>query len=233
MVSSQCNTELFPFGTFNQNINSSNIQNKDIDQDNSSNLVLKTPPNLNSLFNLNSSQIHDFKDLENVLTCTYYNLQEDQTMKIPNKKNSLSFFHINACSSSKNFGDLEYLLKTTNTNFDIIAISETKILKNTKIVKNINIANFCYEFTPTESTARETLIYIADHLACQKRNDLTIYSKNYLESTFIEIMNPSKTNIIVGCICRHPSMDLNESNYYYLNPLLEKLAKEKKLFPSW
>ena len=120
------------------------------------------------------------------------------------------------------------MLKTTNTNFDIIAISETRILKNTKIVRNINIPNFSYEFTPTESTAGGTLIYIADHLAYQKRNDLTIYSKNYLESTFIEIMNPSKTNIIVGCIYRHPSMDLNEFNYYYLNPLLEKLAKEQK-----
>ena len=149
-------------------------------------------------------------------------------MKIPNKKSSLSLFHIKACSLSKNFEDLEYLLKTTNTNFDIIAISETRILKNTKIVKNINIPNFSYEFTPTESTAGGTLIYIADHLAYQKRNDLTIYSKNYLESTFIEIMNPSKTNIIVGCIYRHPSMDLNEFNYYYLNPLLEKLAKEQK-----
>ena len=60
-------------------------------------------------------------------------------MKIPNKKSSLSLFHIKACSLSKNFEDLEYLLKTTNTNFDIIAISETRILKNTKIVKHINI----------------------------------------------------------------------------------------------
>ena len=32
----------------------------------------------------------------------------------------------------------------------------------------------------------------------------------------------------MGCIYRHPTMDLNEFNYYYLNPLLEKLAKEKK-----
>ena len=60
-------------------------------------------------------------------------------MKIPNKKSSLSLFHIKACSLSKNFEDLEYFLKTTNTNFDIIAISETTILKNTKIVKHINI----------------------------------------------------------------------------------------------
>ena len=51
-------TELFLFGTlknktFNQYINSSNIQNKNNCDDNSSNLVLKPPPNLNSfLINL-------------------------------------------------------------------------------------------------------------------------------------------------------------------------------------
>ena len=96
-------------------------------------------------------------------------------------------------------------------------------------MKNSNISNCSYEFTLTESTAGGALIYIADHLAYQKRNNLTIYARNYLESTFTEITNPSKTNIIVGCIYRHLTMDLNEFNYYYLNPLLEKLAKEKKL----
>ena len=101
----KCNTELFPFGTlnnktFNQYISSSNIRNRDIDQDNSSNFVLEPPPNLNSLFNQfnNSSQIHDFKDPENVVSCKHYNLEEVETMKIPNKKHSLSLFHINACT---------------------------------------------------------------------------------------------------------------------------------------
>ena len=90
------NSELFPFGTlsnksFKQYINSSNIQNKDNDNDNSSNLVLKPPPNLNKLFNQfnNSSQTNDFEDPENVVKYKYYNLEEVQTMKIPNKKFSL------------------------------------------------------------------------------------------------------------------------------------------------
>ena len=60
-------------------------------------------------------------------------------MKIPNKKSSLFKFHINAYSLSE---DLEYLLKATNTSFDIVAISETRILKYTKILKNVNIPNF-------------------------------------------------------------------------------------------
>ena len=124
--------------------------------------------------------------------------------------------------------DLEYLLKTTNINIDIIAISETKILKNTKVVNNINIQNFSYEFTPAESAAGKTLLYIADHLAYQKRNDLNYLEKRYLESTFIEINSPNKTNIIADCIYRHSTMDLNEFNCHYLSPFLEKLAKEQK-----
>ena len=32
----------------------------------------------------------------------------------------------------------------------------------------------------------------------------------------------------MGCIYRHPTMDLNEFNCHYPNALLEKLAKEQK-----
>ena len=44
-----------------------------------------------------------------------------------NNKSLLSLFHLNRCSLSKN--DLEYLLESTNFNFDVIAISE-RITKN-------------------------------------------------------------------------------------------------------
>ena len=54
------------------------------------------------------------------------------------------------------------------------------------------------------------------------------YKSAELESTFIEIINHKKSNIIVGCIYRHPAMDLNEFNDYYLNELLHKLSSENK-----
>ena len=145
----------------------------------------------------NLSKTHDFKDSENVVKCKYYTLDEAQTMKNPNKKSCLPLFQISTCSLTKTFEDLEYLLKTSNTNFDIIAISETLLLKNNNIGKNINVPNFSYEFSPTESTAGGTSLDIANHLAYQRRNDLNLYRKKYLESTFIEITNLTKTNIIV------------------------------------
>ena len=149
-------------------------------------------------------------------------------MKIPNKSKSLSIFHINTCSLSKNFDDLEYLIKTTNMNFDIVAISETRITKNINKITNININNHAFEFAPTESSVGGTLICVANHLAYKPRTDLQIYKTHDLESTFIEIINPKKSNIIVVCIYRHPNMDLNDFNNDYLIPLLVKLSKEKK-----
>ena len=60
------------------------------------------------------------------------------------------------------------------------------------------------------------------------RNDLNIYKKNELESTFIEIVNPKKSNIIVGVIYRHPSMNLTGFTCNYLNKPLENISKEQK-----
>ena len=87
--------------------------------------------------------------------------------------------------------------------------------------------NFPFEFTPTESSAGGTLLYLANHLSYKPHLDLNIYKSNELESTFIEVLNPKKSNIIIGCIYKHPSMDLNDFNTNYLNILLDKVSKEQ------
>ena len=110
-------------------------------------------------------------------------------MESPNKNSCLCLFHINTCSLNGNFEDLEYLIKSTNINFDLIGISESRKLKDTNTVKNINIPNFCFEFTPTESTAGRTLFTLLT-IWLTKQNDLNFYEINNLESTFIEIINP-------------------------------------------
>ena len=88
--------------------------------------------------------------------------------------------------------------------------------------------NFPFEFTPTESSAGGTLLYVANHLSYKPRLDLNIFKSNKLESTFIEILNPKKSTIIIGCIYKHPSMDLNHFNTNYLHNLLDKVSKEQK-----
>ena len=92
----------------------------------------------------------------------------------------------------------------------------------------MNLNNYSFEFTPTKTSAGDTLLYIANHLSYKCRNDLNIYKKNELESTFIKIFNPRKSNVIVRVIYRHPSMEFADFTCNYLNKLLENTSKEQK-----
>ena len=131
-------------------------------------------------------------------------------IKIPHKNKLLSLFHINACSLNKTFDDFQHLLNCTKRNFDIIAISETRIPKQVSLSNNLNLNNYSFQYTPTETSAGSTLLNIANQQSYKCHNDLNILNK--LESTFIESVNSRKSNIIVAVIYRYPSMDLSNFN---------------------
>ena len=120
-----------------------------------------------------------------------------------------------------------YLLKCTNKNFDIIAIGETRISKKTSLTSNINLNNYHFELTPAELWTGGTMLYISNRLSYKPRTDLNMYEKNQLESTFIEIINSKKSNIVFGCIYKHPNMDVSDFNFL-INKLLDKISKEQK-----
>ena len=117
---------------------------------------------------------------------------------IPHKNKSLSLFYINACSLNKSFGDFQHLRNFTKTMFDMILISETRITKQVSLLNNLNINSYSFESTPTQISTGGTLLYIANHLSYKCRNDLNIYDKNKLASTFIEIFNPKKIKYHCG-----------------------------------
>ena len=75
-----------------------------------------------------------------------------------NNKCTVSLFHINSGSLSKNVEDLEYLLNSRSINFDIIAISETRIKGKTP-VNSLDLMNYSHEFCPTESSVGYTFIH--------------------------------------------------------------------------
>ena len=192
-------------------------------------LSLKPHSDLALLYNqFNNTSPEKNNDPTNVVNSKYYDIDQIQTLKFPNKHKSLALFHINACSLNKNFDDLEHLLKCTNKVFDIIAVTETRITKQTSLTTNINLRNYAIEFTPTESSAGGTLLYIASHLSYKPRPDLNIYKSNQLESTFVEIINPKKSNIIIGCIYKHPNMDVTDFKSNYFSQIFEIVSKEQK-----
>ena len=60
----------------------------------------------------------------------------------------------------------------------------------------------------------------------KNRPEFAIYKPKNLESIFVEVVLLKKSNLIIGCIYKHPSMDICTFNDHYLNPLLDNLSKE-------
>ena len=87
---------------------------------------------------------------------------------------------------------------------DILGFFESRILKSQSFNINICLQNYVIEPTPTESNAGGVLLHINKKYSYETRFDLMIYKAKKLESTFIEVIMPKKTDLIVGCIFRYP-----------------------------
>ena len=226
-----CSKDIFPLVNLNDhrfNTATGNNTNYTVDSDR---LVLKPPSNLSTLFNhFNNLSSDNNNDTDNTLNCKYYDVNEIQNINMINNNtnSSLSLFHLNISSLPKHIDSLQNLLAYSKINFDVIAISESRLNKDNISSHNINLQNYSIDYCPTESSAGGTVLYIKNTLSYVSRPNLQIYKPHLLESNFVEIINPKKTNIIIGCIYRHPSMDLEEFNECYLSILLEKLSKENK-----
>ena len=92
---------------------------------------------------------------------------------------------------------------------------------------SVTIPGYNFEFTGTECSNGGTAIYIKKGLNYKLRKDLEIYKSKQLESTFIEV-NLKNEKILIGCVYRHPSMELSEFNSDYLANQLYALSSEHK-----
>ena len=103
-----------------------------------------------------------------------YGINKLETLKKFTDKSSLSLCHLNTCSLSKIIDILQHFIQLTKTDFDIIAVSESRIMKNKFPPIDIIIPNYSYEFCPIKAITGGTLIYIRNHLSCKTRNDIKI-----------------------------------------------------------
>ena len=81
------------------------------------------------------------------------------------------------------------------------------------------------EHMPTKSANGGALLYIKDTLYYKLRPGLKVEKEKELESIFIEILQKTSKNIIIGCIYRHPCMYLKEFNLF-LKSLTKRITKE-------
>ena len=131
---------------------------------------------------------------ENLVNCKYYDISQVKNLKTCDDNKSLSLFHLNTRSLPKNFFQL--FDQSTNIDFDIIAISESSIIKNKPPIVDIKLPNYSYEFCPMESSAGGTLLYIRNYVSYILRKGTSIYKSYELDSTFIEIDNPKRLTLL-------------------------------------
>ena len=139
----------------------------------------------------------------------------------------MALLRLNISSLSSHINELKLLLSSFNENFDIICITESRITKSNLPTSNIHTPGYNIEQTPTESSAGGTLIYISQKLSYKNRPDLQIYNPKHLESTFIEILLPYKSNFIIGTVYKHPPMKPYSFNTSF-SQLLQKIKRENK-----
>ena len=129
---------------------------KELGNDHNNSLLLKPSLNLEILVKqFHNATPENSNDPEKISSSKYYDINKIHNIKIPQKKKNktLFLFHINACSLNKKFDDLKHRLKSTKKVFDIIAVSETRITMQVSLLNNLNLNNYFFEFTPTETSA--------------------------------------------------------------------------------
>ena len=96
-------------------------------------------------------------------------------------KNSLNFLHLNISSLPYHFPELCTLLATSEIEFDIIGITESRLKSNKNHLTNITLPNYNMEHCPTDGANGGTL-YTKEDIIYKKRNDLKILKSEVLES---------------------------------------------------
>ena len=173
----------------------------------------------------------DVDELYAGINSRYHSVQEFNNIKI-DQKSTLSICHTNIASISKHSDDLHLTLTALKIKFNIIGITEHKIHKDAVPSANIDIEGYRpFLYDPTGSSHGGTGFFISKSINFKKRDDLKFNSCGDYESTFIEIILPSKKNIIIGCIYRHPSSSIliKDFNDNIIEPLLNKISTEGKL----
>ena len=172
-----------------------------------------------------------FNSLErNGLCDSNYYVEQSFNNKFGNYTNSsqISMFHLNVRSIVSNFRQLDLLLSSLQTEFDVIGLSETWLTKSNTDIYNFTNYNHIYK-TRNNKRGGGVSMYIKKCYKHNLRDDLSIL-ENHCESIFTEIETDvlGKQTIVFGVVYRPPNTPLN-SFLEYIDNVLEIVKKEKKI----
>ena len=194
-----------------------NVENKTYE-------TLKKSQTLKALFNDFSS--HNV-DEPSPINCGYY----DISSSIPYSNCNLSMLHLNLASLGLHKEELVTTLSLLDFDFDIIALSETRIMCGRDPIFDVSLTGYNHYLTPTESEKGGVIIYVKQNIDVKRRFDLEkkMYKSRELESVFLEIVNKGKKNEIFGCVYRHPSMSIDDFNKNIFCEFIAKLSSQNKI----
>ena len=172
----------------------------------------------------------------------------DLDLQIPSKTNfkyySTHDFHSNYgirnCSMNTSFSVLNCKIRSLQAKFDnfccmltylnlmfsVIGLSETKINVNQDLLLNTEIPGYIFVSQPTLSNAEGVGFYIRNDLSYIIRNHLSTSNSDF-QSLWIQIQSKTISDMIFGVIYRHPNISQFETFKNYLDPILDKISKEK------
>ena len=213
----QCNCNLFPFSIC-YDLSDSTLRYNYLH------------PNFRKTFSDIKSRVENYyyDNYDDNVTCKYLECS-DFRLKYPDSNSNLSFLHLNVGSLAKHYDNINSFLTNLNFSFKVMGFTETRILE-TSIPHNLNFSDYSPIINKTEASAGGTALFISSDLNFEERSDLSkiCYYKKELESSFCEIKFKHETNIIVGCIYKHPTMKIDNFQFNHFIPLLQTLSKENK-----
>ena len=140
---------------------------------------------------------------------------------------TFSSLHITVRSLPKHFDDLSEFLLTLNRSFSIIAVSETWLHRSNSDL--FHLPNYHFISSHREHKAGGGVsIYIQSHLKFKLRTDLQSSDNALYESVLVEIIQPHRKNIIVGCLYRPPDASFADFNNS-LEGILSTISFDNKL----
>ena len=91
-------------------------------------------------------------------------MKPDNFYQINNNNSNNLFLHMNILSASYHIDDLNTFIMNCKNKPKVIGISKCRIKTGRPPLSNINMNNYSYEYTPTESSKGGILLYIDKNL---------------------------------------------------------------------
>ena len=130
--------------------------------------------------------------------------------KTISRSNGFSIIHFNIRSLNANFKALESYLSQLKFKFDVIAISETWISKNTVTnIFNIDGYDFTY-VSRSQGKGGGVAVYVNSSIKFKKFESKSLSVEDSFECITIELSLNSSKNVIIACIYRKPGAKIDE-----------------------